>query len=163
MHNWHLACRQLTQCLSCQLDIPKQTQLRDLHESRFTDHLAFLADFEDFALQTNAVAMPLDVYSDVVITRWHQAAWLGTLASDADGWGASKVLCTIGYWLYVTNTQQVDFIREADTHQRTARTFRRIHQRWRYVFCFCCASCSPQYLPRTRHQDIRKLYGHACL
>ena len=100
MHNRYLACRQLTQCLSRQLDIAKQTELRDLHEPRFMDHLALLANFEDFALQTNAVAMPLDVYGEAVITRRHQATWLCTLASDADGRGASMVLCTVGRWVF---------------------------------------------------------------
>src|SRR5215475_4896421 len=112
MHNRYLACRQFTQCLSCQLDIPKQTKLRDLHEPRFTDHLAFLADFEDFALQSNTVAMPLDIDGDMVITCWYQATWLGTLASDTDGWGASMVLWTIGCWLYIADAQQVDLIRQ---------------------------------------------------
>src|SRR5215813_10410028 len=121
MHNRHLACRQFTQCLSCQLDISKQTQLRDLHEPRFTDHLAFLADFEDFALQSNTIAMPLDVDGDVIIACRYQATWLGTLASDTYAWGADMVLCTLSCWLSVTETQQVDLIRQADTHQRTAR------------------------------------------
>ena len=45
-------------------------------QPRFTDDLAFLADFEDFALQANAVAMPLDVDSEVVITRRYQTTRL---------------------------------------------------------------------------------------